>query len=60
MLVLSRTIGQGITLSLPSGEMVKFKVLTYKGPHTQVGIIAPKSILILRDELIDKNKEISD
>lgn len=56
MLVLSRMIGQGVTLSLPSGETVKLKVLNYKGPHTQIGIIAPQSILILRDELAKGTK----
>jgi carbon storage regulator CsrA len=59
MLVLSRMVGQGVTLNLPNGETVKLKILTYKGPHTQIGIIAPKSVIILRDELVKQHENYS-
>jgi len=52
MLILSRKEGESIILNLPDGEQVRICLTQYNGDQTRVGIEAPLSIQILREELI--------
>jgi len=55
MLILSRKEGEGITLTLPSGEHIEIVVAEYRGQQTLVGISAPDDIVILRNELLSSD-----
>jgi carbon storage regulator CsrA len=63
MLVLSRKLGESIVVQTPSGEVV-FKILEQRKKEIRVGIEAPQSIHILREELClltaDAGEEIAD
>ena len=50
MLVISRDIHESFILLLPTGE----KITVTKLERGRIGIDAPKDVLILRDELLDK------
>ncbi len=50
MLVLQRRTGQSIQI----GEQIKIKFLRQSNGYIQIGIVAPKDILILRSEIIGK------
>ena len=50
MLVIKRNTHESFTLELPSGE----KITITKLERGRIGIDAPKDVLILRDELLDK------
>ncbi len=50
MLVLSRKINESILIH----EDIKIKILEVKGEKVKLGIIAPKNLTILRDELYHK------
>lgn len=56
MLVLSRYIGESITLILEDGQIIKVNLLNIKEsrnyPSALIGIDADRSIKILRDELL--------
>ena len=56
MLVLTRKKGEGITLILPTGE--KIHLVTLGAGSVRIGICAPSSIKILRDELIDDRHSV--
>jgi len=55
MLILSREEGESIILNLPSGEQVYICFVEYKGKQTKVGIGAPQSVQIHREELTRKS-----
>lgn len=57
MLVLSRKPGESITVLLPSGDEIVFKVLDQFSNRTSVGIEAPREFRVLRTELPEKNLE---
>jgi carbon storage regulator len=52
MLVLSRREGEVIVLETSDG-LIRIKLTEYNGNQTRVGIDAPKSVRILREELLD-------
>ncbi len=52
MLVLSRKEGESIVLKTATGETVTITLTKYRGAQTIMGIEAPKSIKILRSELV--------
>ena len=52
MLVLSRKVGGRIHI----GENVVVQVLEIKGNQVRIGIAAPRDVLILRDEVKDRDK----
>ncbi len=60
MLVLTRKINESIIIE----EDIKIKILEVKGEKVKIGIIAPKHLTILRDELYQEvsqqNKKASD
>lgn len=62
MLVLTRYIGESITLILEDGQTIKINLLNIKlsrsYPAALIGIDADRSIKILRDELLD-NEDLS-
>jgi carbon storage regulator len=49
MLVLARRLDEVIVI----GENVRIKVLEVKGSQVRLGIIAPLSVRVLREELLD-------
>jgi len=55
MLVLTRKLGQNILI----GENVTVKVLKIDNNKVQLGISAPRSVPIYRQELIDKIREFN-
>ncbi len=55
MLVLTRKAGQSILI----GKNVKIKILGVSGNQVELGIEAPKDVLILREELIERIKEFT-
>ena len=57
MLVLQiKVSGKGVTLFTSDGQ-VHIEVTKAKGPHAWLGITAPRSIKILRDELLTKESD---
>lgn len=50
MLVVARDINESFLLLLPSGE----KITVTKLERGRIGIDAPKEVVILREELLDK------
>lgn len=53
MLVLSRKLGQGVTIA---GD-IKITVLTLRGGQIRIGIEAPRDMTILRSELLEDGDE---
>lgn len=56
MLVLSREVGESITLFLEDGRRVELKLLAIKhkrAAEASIGIEAPRGITILRNELLE-------
>lgn len=52
MLVLTRKIGEMVRIQCPSGEVVVVQVLPGRsGQQVKLGFDAPKSVVIVRDEL---------
>ena len=64
MLVLSRLLGESIYLFLEDGRRVDIKLLNfttkYGVPESIIGIEAPKSILIMREEVFKRAMEDQD
>lgn len=54
MLVLTRRIGERIRLRLSSGEDIWITVTQIQRRKAAIGITAPESIHIAREELIDR------
>jgi carbon storage regulator len=52
MLVLGRTEGTGITI----GDDIHIQILSISEFQIRVGITAPDDVVILRDELIERNQ----
>jgi carbon storage regulator CsrA len=57
MLVLARALGQRICIRLPEGEVV-VEVCKIDGGRVSLGISAPRSINVAREELVDR-KEVA-
>ncbi len=60
MLVLTRRIGESIYQILPDGSLSKMQILGVKGNQVRLGIEAPKSVAIHREEvfwrILDENE----
>lgn len=56
MLVLTRTIGERIVVSL-GGETVTIELLKIAGNRVRVGVSAPMSVAVHRDEVWDRMAE---
>lgn len=52
MLIISRRVNEAFTTVQPDGTTIKVRVLRMKGGNVRVGIEAPKSVRIVRDELL--------
>jgi carbon storage regulator len=52
MLVLTRRIGE----SLMIGPNIRVTVLGMDGPHVRVGIDAPKTVVVDREEIYDRKR----
>jgi carbon storage regulator len=58
MLVLTRRPEDGLVLTLPgSGERIVITVLGVEGDKVKLGIAAPKTVTVLRQELCDAVRE---
>ena len=53
MLVLSRREGEAIILETSDGP-IRVTLTEYNGQQTRVGVEAPKSVKILREELLNE------
>lgn len=51
MLVLARKPGESITVKMPDGSEITFKVLSVIGNKSRIGIDAPRVCKVLRTEL---------
>jgi carbon storage regulator len=56
MLILTRKSGETITI----GENIEVKVLSIKGGQVRIGIDAPQSVSITREEVLLKRQENSE
>ncbi|MCL5261538.1 MAG: carbon storage regulator CsrA [Gammaproteobacteria bacterium] len=56
MLVLSRKIGESIIIC-DNDKKIEIKIFGYKGSHTKIGIAAPKSVSVNREEVYQKINE---
>jgi len=54
MLVLTRTVDQDVVIDGPQG--VRIRVLKVKGKYVKLGIEAPRSMTVLRRELLDDDQ----
>jgi carbon storage regulator CsrA len=52
MLVLSRREGEAIILETSDGP-ITIRLTEYNGNQTRVGVEAPRSVKVLREELLD-------
>lgn len=59
MLVLVRKPGQGIYIQTSDGE-IEIRMLSLQGLQIRVGIGAPKSVTIHRDDIIKKERKDDD
>ena len=50
MLVLTRREGESLIIKTPDGQEIKITLTRYRNVQTEVGIEAPNSYLILREE----------
>ena len=55
MLVLTRRAGESIII----GDNIEISVIEVQGDRAKIGITAPKSISVLRKELVDEVKSIN-
>ena len=58
MLVLSRKKGEEIILKVNETEEILVTVVESKNGSARIGITAPKEMLVLRKECVEKKKEI--
>ena len=58
MLVLTRKIGESITITTDTGQVIQIHLLQQppKSRQIKMGIEAPKSMHVLRTELIQKSR----
>jgi len=52
MLILTRRVGETVMI----GNDVTVTILGVKGNQVRIGINAPKNVLVLREEVEDRNK----
>jgi carbon storage regulator len=55
MLILTRRPGENVQIKLKDGEIITVSSLGVKGNQTRLGISAPKDLVILRNELVEKD-----
>lgn len=55
MLILTRNVGQRLIITTPSGETIAVQIMTSRGT-VKVGIDAPKSITVDREEIHERKK----
>lgn len=56
MLVLTRRYSEGIMI----GEDIEIRILDIQNNQVKIGIVAPKDVLILREELRNQEKDDDD
>ena len=52
MLILSRRVGESVVI----GEDISITVLRVKGKQVRLGVNAPKSVAVQREEVSERNK----
>lgn len=53
MLVLSRRVGESIQIPVAEG-MITIRIVAFNGNQVRVGVEAPQSVQILRDDMVHK------
>jgi carbon storage regulator len=53
MLVLTRKIGQEIVI----GDNIRIKVVAIDGGRVRIGVVAPKDVVVDRQEIYDRRKQ---
>ncbi len=56
MLILTRRVGETLIIEIPGQGLVEVTVLNVKGTQTRIGINAPKSIKVHREEIYERIK----
>lgn len=54
MLILTRRPGESLQLKLKSGEIITVSSMGVKGNQTRLGVEAPKEVVIMRDEVLNR------
>lgn len=57
MLVLTRRVGEAVFIDTPGGERIKVIVLGMDGKQAKVGIDAPRTVDVVREEIDGMGKE---
>ncbi len=57
MLILSRRQGESLVITTGNGEQITIKHLTVKGRQVKVGIDAPKTTNIVREEVNTRRRK---
>lgn len=55
MLILTRKKSEAIRIPLPDGTEIRFVVCGVRGEKAKIGIVAPRELHVLRDELPDRD-----
>lgn len=56
MLVLSRKVGEEIVI----GDSIRIKIVAVDGGKVRIGIVAPKDVIVDRQEIHDRRKQWDD
>jgi|TARA_Y100001973_G_C5145970_1_gene305434 carbon storage regulator len=56
MLIVTRTPGETICIDDGNGNLVKVTVLGVKGNQVRVGVVAPKTMAVDREEIYKRKK----
>ncbi|TWT57701.1 hypothetical protein KOR42_10650 [Thalassoglobus neptunius] len=54
MLVLSRHVDEDIVITLEDGRRIEIKAVAMRGDRVRIGITAPRTIKILRAEILEQ------
>ena len=56
MLVVERKVGEEVVIQTSGGEIITVALVRLAGSRAKIGIEAPESCLVLRQELIERDR----